>query len=175
MILADSPMEARPGVEPGYTDLQSSVHWMNCTGSRLKPAPILASGFAWRAQKLSSGHSRSIFPPPPYDARMPRPTVVRIQHGTFQREESFLSKVDAEEWRQMMLDTLAMPQAAALDMHAFARGLADMVRVHGGPHTRIHWLSGDAGPERWAKGLVVPPPRELTDQIIETLRGKRRG
>ena len=103
-----------------------------------------------------------------------RPTVARIERGTFVREESFCSN-DAEHWRQMMEQTLAMPQSAALDLNLYAAGLADTVRTCGGAYTRDFWLSGAAGPERWARGLVVPAPRELDEQVMAMLRGKRRG
>lgn len=106
---------------------------------------------------------------------MARPTTVRITRDAFLREESFLSKTDAEHWRQMMEETLDMPQAAALDLHVYAAGLAETVRMHGGAYTRTKWLSGEATPEAWARGLPVPPSRDLNEQVMEMLRGKRRG
>ena len=104
-----------------------------------------------------------------------RSITVRIDRAGFTHEEHFLSKVDAEHSRQMMEETLDMPQAAALDLNLYAAGLADTVRTCGGPYTRDCWLSGAAGPERWARGLVVPAPREFDEQVMAMLRGKRRG
>ncbi len=49
-----------------------------------------------------------------------RPTVIHINHNGFQHEEAFLSKADALEWERMILDTLAMPQAASLNLAAYA-------------------------------------------------------
>ena len=87
---------------------------------------------------------------------MPLHTTARVEHGHFVHEETFISVTDAYHWQQMMKETLAMPEAAALDPHVFAVGLAATVRMFGGAHARDHWLIGDAGPERWARGLVVP-------------------
>lgn len=52
-----------------------------------------------------------------------RPIIVRLDRNGFVREESFLSKTDAEYWRDMMNETLDMPQAAALNLHVYAEGL----------------------------------------------------
>jgi len=38
----------------------------------------------------------------------------------FKHEEAFLSNADALEWERMILDTLAMPQAASLNLAAYA-------------------------------------------------------
>ena len=53
-----------------------------------------------------------------------RSITVRIDRVGFTHEEHFLSKVDAEHWREMMEQTLAMPKPAA--------------RAHGGPHAQMH-------------------------------------
>ena len=82
---------------------------------------------------------------------MPRPTTVRIEHGDFVHEETFISKLDADHWRRMMEETLLMSLATALDLHLLAAGLAGTVRRLGGPHARDHWLSAKPRP-----GSVVP-------------------
>ena len=84
-----------------------------------------------------------------------RPTVIHINHNGFQHEEAFLSKADALEWERMILDTLAMPQAASLNLAAYAAGLAGSVRGYGGGYVRNAWLSGLSTHEQWAKGDPV--------------------
>jgi hypothetical protein len=75
----------------------------------------------------------------------------------------------------MMVETLAMPQAAVLDLHIFAAGLTSTARDVGGANARQHWLSGDAGPVRWARGSVLPETRDLHEEMLAVLRGQRRG
>ena len=70
-----------------------------------------------------------------------RNITVRIDRADFTHEEHFLSKVDAEHWRQMMEETLRQPELIIGDLEAHAAGLARTVRAHGGPATREAWLS----------------------------------
>ena len=84
---------------------------------------------------------------------MPRPTTVRIEHGDFVHEETFISKLDADHWRRMMEETLLISLATALELHLLAAGLAGTVRRLGGPHAWDQWLSGEPRP-----GSVVPKP-----------------
>jgi len=69
---------------------------------------------------------------------MPLHTTARVEHGDFVHEETFISVTDAYHRQQMMKETLAMPEAAALDLHVFAVGLAATGRMFGGPHARDH-------------------------------------
>jgi len=100
-----------------------------------------------------------------------RPTVIHINHNGFQHEEAFLSKADALEWDRMILDTLAMPQAASLNLAAYAAGLAGSVRGYGGGYVRNAWLSGLSTHEQWAKGDPVTG-YEIMLRIKTTLAGK---
>ena len=84
---------------------------------------------------------------------MPSPTTIRIEHGDFVHQETFISKLDADHWRSMMEETLRTSIATALELRLFAAALAGMVRRLGGSHTRDHWLTGMSRP-----GSAPPSP-----------------
>lgn len=103
---------------------------------------------------------------------MARRVVARVARPAFTREEVFTSQVDADACRDMMNDILDRPQSAQLDMEDFATGLAESVRLYGGPKTRDALVNGNARPELWVRGRVFGD-KWLEDQIRAVLAGKR--
>ena len=98
-------------------------------------------------------------------------SVARIDHPAFAREESFASKADSDAWREIMEDLLDKPLSVQLDMHDLASGLAESVRMYGGPKTRDAVVNGEAPPALWVRGHIFGH-RWMEDKIRAVLAGK---
>jgi hypothetical protein len=99
-----------------------------------------------------------------------RPTVIRIKHERLVAEEAFLSKLDAEAWREMIEATLEHAELVPFDLAVFAEGLAQQVRLNGGGYVRNALASGYATAEGLAKGDPVSG-YETVMRIKATLAG----
>jgi hypothetical protein len=98
--------------------------------------------------------------------------AVKVERPALTREEAFLSKVDADAWRDLMNALLDKPESSQLDLQDFASGLAESVRSYGGPKTRDAIVHGDAPPDLWVRGRVFGD-KWMQDQIRAVLAGKR--
>ena len=84
-----------------------------------------------------------------------RAVTVTIRRPDFEATETFMSKADAQAWREMVETTLNHREKVNFDLTVYAQGLADTVRTHGGAYTKDRWLNVDVPQEQWVKGLPV--------------------
>jgi hypothetical protein len=84
-----------------------------------------------------------------------RAITATINRSGFEATESFMSKSDAQAWREMVETTLDHRENICFDLVEYARGLAETVRTHGGGYTRDKWLNVEVPQEEWVKGLSV--------------------
>lgn len=106
------------------------------------------------------------------DPMVRRAITVTVRHAGFEATETFLSKGDAQAWREMVETTLDNREKASFDLTVYAQGLADTVRTHGGAYTKDNWLNVNVPQERWIKGLPVKLKHEAL--IRDPLRLSRR-
>lgn len=98
-----------------------------------------------------------------------KPISVRINTDGFEVTETFFSTIDASTWKEMVETTLDQREKANFDLHVYAAGLADSVRLYGGTYTKEAWLNVCVPPELWTKGLPVPVDVEA--MLKDVLRG----
>ena len=58
-----------------------------------------------------------------------------IDKNGFQATETFLSKTDADGWKQIVEATLEHSEKVDFDLTVYAAGLAETVRAYGGTYT----------------------------------------
>jgi hypothetical protein len=99
-----------------------------------------------------------------------RAIAVTIRRPGFEATETFSSAADALAWREMVEATLDHRDKARYDLTAYAQGLADTVRTHGGAYTKAKWLDVEVPQEQWIKGM--PVTLEDEDMIRDVLVGR---
>ena len=99
-----------------------------------------------------------------------RAATVTIRHSGFEATETFMSKADAQAWREMVETTLDHREKITFDLTVYAQGLAETVRTHGGAYTRDKWLNVEVPKEQWIRGLPVKLDHEA--MIRDVLAGR---
>ncbi len=100
-----------------------------------------------------------------------RAITATVKRSGLEATETFMSKADAEAWREMVETTLDHREKVAFDLAEYSRGLAATVRAHGGTYTKDKWLNVEVPQEQWVKGLPVKLDHEA--MIRDVLAGRK--
>jgi len=77
----------------------------------------------------------------PHHSAMAKKAITVTVTGTgFTATETFMSKADAQAWRETIESTLEHRDKVDFDLARYAAGLAEAVRSHGGSYTKDNWL-----------------------------------
>jgi len=102
-----------------------------------------------------------------------RAVTATVTKAGFAATETFMSKGDAQAWREMVETTVDHRAKVSFDLAEYARGLAETVRNHGGAYTKDKWLNVEVPQEQWTKGLPVQLDYEA--MIRDVLTGRDLG
>jgi hypothetical protein len=100
-----------------------------------------------------------------------RAVTVKVEAAGFAAIETFMSKGDAQAWKEMIETTLAHREKVNFDLTVYAAGLAETVRAHGGAYTKERWLHVEVPHEQWIKGLPVKLDHEA--MLRDVLAGRK--
>jgi hypothetical protein len=77
-----------------------------------------------------------------------RAVTATVKRPGFEATETFMSRADAQAWREMVEITLDHRDKTSFDLGVSARGLAETVRAHGGAYTKDKWLNVEVPQEQ---------------------------